>query len=438
MGSAYEPWTHARRHSLIPGGAHTYSRGDDQYPALAPEILVRGKGCQVWDQFDNRYLDWGMGLRSVILGYADVEVDQAAFEAAKKGINLSRVTIDELELAQLLTEIIPGAEMVKFGKNGSDATAAAIRLARAFTGRDLILRCRDNPFLGVHDWFIGSTVMNRGIPRSVADLTKTFAYNDLDEIDELINCFAGKVAAIILEPVGFQSPNPGYLVELKRRANDNGIVLIFDETITGFRLSIGGAQSYYGVTPDLSTFGKALANGYPLSALVGRREIMELGGIEHTSDRVFVMSSTYGAERASIAAGMTTIRKLQDSSILADNANVAENLVNSVRHSIDLFGLNNRIRVEGLSLLPKVTFLDDSQGEDFLLKTLFMQEMVIRGCLLPPYFMSVCAAHRQDELEITASAIHESLDFISNSGALDSPRDFVKGAEVKPVFRSKN
>ena len=438
MVSVFNEWTKDRRHSLIPGGAHTYSRGDDQYPENAPEILDRGKGCRVWDQYGRSFLDLGMGLRSIILGYADDEVDQAAYRAAKRGINLSRVTVDELELAHLLTEIIPSAEMVKFGKNGSDATAAAIRLARAYTGRDLVLRCRDNPFLGVHDWFIGSTVMNRGIPKSVSDLTIAFGYNDLDEINELIKKFGKDTAAIILEPVGFEAPEPGYLLALKELANKNGIVLIFDETITGFRLAIGGAQSLYGVIPDLSTFGKALANGYPLSALVGRREIMELGGIRHSSDRVFLMSSTYGAERASLAASMVTVRKLRESDILKSNAIIAEKLVESFRHSIEVFGLKNRVQIEGLPLLPKVTFWDRNKNEDFALKTLFMQEMVKQECLLPSYFMSICASHRLVELEIITTAIKNTLDFISNSGALDRPRDFLKGKEVKPVFRIRN
>jgi len=431
-------WTKDRRHTLIPGGAHTYSRGDDQYPENAPEILESGKGCRVWDQHGNSFLDFGMGLRSVILGYADDEVDLAAFSAAKRGINLSRVTVDELELAHLLTEIIPSAEMVKFGKNGSDATAAAIRLARAYTGRDLVLRCRDNPFLGVHDWFIGSTVMNRGIPPSVIGLTITFGYNDLDEINDLIKKLGQKIAAIILEPVGFEAPKPGYLAALKELSDSNGIVLIFDETITGFRLALGGAQSLYGVTPDLSTFGKALANGYPLSALVGRREIMELGGIRHTSDRVFLMSSTYGAERVSIAASMATVRKLRNSDILKSNAGIAQKLVDSFRKSIDVFDLTDRIRIEGLPLLPKVTFWDRNENEDFALKTLFMQEMVTRECLLPSYFMSICASHRLEELKIITAAIKNTLEFVSNSGALDRPRDFLKGDVVKPVFRTRN
>lgn len=438
MVSVFNEWTKARRHSLIPGGAHTYSRGDDQYPENAPEILDRGKGCRVWDQFGRSFLDLGMGLRSVILGYANDEVDQAAYNAAKRGINLSRVTVDELELAHLLTEIIPSAEMVKFGKNGSDATAAAIRLARAYTGRDLILRCRDNPFLGVHDWFIGSTVMNRGIPKSVRDLTIAFGYNDLDEINELIKKFGKYTAAIILEPVGFEAPKPGYLSALKELANKNGIVLIFDETITGFRLAIGGAQSLYGVIPDLSTFGKALANGYPLSALVGRREIMELGGIRHSSDRVFLMSSTYGAERVSLAASMVTVRKLRETDILKSNGIIAKMLVESFRHSVEVFGLKDRVQIEGLPLLPKVTFWDRNKNEDFALKTLFMQEMVKQECLLPSYFMSICASHRLVELKIITTAIKKTLDFISNSGALDRPSDFLRGKEVKPVFRIRN
>jgi glutamate-1-semialdehyde 2,1-aminomutase len=433
-----DKWNHDTRHGLIPGGAHTYSRGDDQFPSNAPELVTRGRGAYIWGQDGRKLVDWAMGLRSVSLGYADRGVDRAAIRALRAGINLSRPTPGEFELASTLVDLIPSAEMVKFGKNGSDATAAAIRLARAFTGRDLVLRCSSDPFLGVHDWFIGSTVMNTGVPDAVRELTKTFQYNDLDSVSSLIERYRGRVAALILEPVGAQEPQAGFLQGLRDITTLNGIVLIFDETITGFRVALGGAQSLYGVLPDLSTFGKGIANGYPLSVLAGRKSIMELGGIYYKEKKVFLMSSTYGAERASIAAAQETISRLASTNAISENSGVAQTIMNTFRSWVGHTVLNDRISTSGMDLLPVVKFHNSDQSDDPWLKTLFMQLMLCESILMAPYFLSVCASHRGAVVDRTVKALDKVMPRLVSAVESGTVQEQVEGSPVRTVFRASN
>ncbi|MFD4432981.1 glutamate-1-semialdehyde 2,1-aminomutase, partial [Nocardia sp. NPDC058497] len=281
----------ARLHDLVPGGAHTYARGADQYPEQMAPILVRGKGARVWDVDGNEFVEYGMGLRSVTLGHGYEPVVRAATLAAADGMSFSRPTELELLAAQDFLDLVPGADMVKFAKNGSDATSAAVRLARAVTGRTTIAVC-DQPFFSVDDWFIGTTDMASGIP--AVDTVK-FAYNDLDALAATL---AGDtVAAVFLEAAtAMAEPIPGYLEGVRGLCDRHGALLVFDEMITGFRWSAGGAQAVYGVTPDLSCWGKAMGNGFPISALAGKREYMELGGLRTERDRVFLLSTTHGPE----------------------------------------------------------------------------------------------------------------------------------------------
>ena len=283
-----------RAHALIPGGCHTYAKGDDQYPRLSPGFIRRGQGCRVWDVDGNEFIEYGMGLRSVVLGHAFPDVLRAVREALDSGSNFCRPSPLEVECAETLLRMVPGAEMVKFAKNGSDATTGAVKLARAFTGREMVAICSDHPFFSTDDWFIGVTAMDAGIPQAIKDLTVSFRYNDLESVRVLFDRFPSQIAALVLEPAATEEPRDGFLTELRRLAHDNGALLVFDEMITGFRWALGGAQALYGVQPDLSAFGKALANGFSASALVGRREIMELGGLRHRSERVFLLSTTHG------------------------------------------------------------------------------------------------------------------------------------------------
>src|SRR4051812_9354393 len=287
-----------RLQRAIPGGAHTYSRGDDQYPSNAPQILERGKGAYVWDAEGTQYLDYGMALRAVTIGYANERVNAAAAREMAKGVNLTRASMTELEAAELLVDLIPSADMVKFGKNGSNVTTAAVKIARAFTGRRYVCIPRQHPFFSFDDWFIGTTALKRGVAMEQAASTLVFDYNDLASLEALFADHPGEIAAVMMEPATHIVPAGGcdvveqwpdhdcaacpgcrtnFLHQVRALTEREGALLIFDEMITGFRWHLGGGQAYFGVTPDLSTFGKAMANGFSLAAVTGRREVMEVG-----------------------------------------------------------------------------------------------------------------------------------------------------------------
>ena len=271
-----------KAHALIPGGCHTYAKGDDQYPVLAPGFIQRGSGSHVFDVDGHEYIEYGMGNRAVGLGHAYPPVVRAVRDALQDGCNFTRPSAIEVECAESFLELIDGAEMVKFCKDGSDATSGAVRLARAYTGRDMIACCADHPFFSTDDWFIGTTKMNAGIPASVSALTATFRYNDIASVKALFEDYPGRIAAIILEPAKADEPQNNFLQEARRIAHENGALFILDEMITGFRWHLRGAQKLYDVEPDLSCFGKALGNGFAISALAGKAEYMQLGGLTQT------------------------------------------------------------------------------------------------------------------------------------------------------------
>ena len=326
-----------RLHRVIPGGAHTYSRGDDQYPLNAPPILSHGEGAYVFDAEGKRYLDYGMALRAVTLGYGYQPVAQAAIDEIRKGNQLTRASLTELAAAETLVDLIPCADMVKFGKNGSTMTTAAIKLARAYTGRKYLAICGDHPFFSYDDWFIGSTVVDRGVPQESASLTLKFAYNDPGSLAALFERYPGKIACVLLEPATASSPCPtpcadalrpgccrgcatnrvNFLHQAREICQQNGALFILDEMITGFRWDLGGAQSYFDVEPDLATFGKGMANGFSVSALVGKREIMELGGIlQEGAERLFLISTTHGAEMNGLGAFLKTVEAYRELNVV--------------------------------------------------------------------------------------------------------------------------
>src|SRR3984957_6797941 len=285
-----------RAHELIPGGAHTYSKGDDQFPECAPPFIERGKGCHAWDIDGNEFIEYGMGLRAVTLGHAFEPVVEAAYQQMQRGANFTRPARIEVEAADEFLRLVDGADMVKFAKNGSDVTTAAVKLARAYTGGDLVGIWGDQPFFSTDDWFIGTTEMNAGIPQAVINMTLKFRYNDIESLRELIEKHPGQIACVLMEAETTTPPTAGYLEAVKELCERHGMVLIFDEMITGFRWHLSGAQKFHGVIPHLSTFGKAMGNGFAIAALVGKREFMRLGGIDHDQPRVFLLSTTHGAE----------------------------------------------------------------------------------------------------------------------------------------------
>jgi glutamate-1-semialdehyde 2,1-aminomutase len=301
----------ARALETIPLASQTFSKSTVQFPVgAAPLFLEKGAGSKVWDVDGNEYLDFMSALLCVSIGYADEDVTNAVCDQIKTGVSFSLPHRLEMEVAEQLVDLIPCAEKVRFGKNGSDATSAAIRLARAYTNKDMVLVCG---YHGWQDWYIGSTTRSLGVPKSTAELTKVFKYNDIDSLSDLVKAHQGKIAAIIMEPMNVAFPAPGYLKAVQQIAKEEGAVFIFDETITGCRFAKGGAQEYFGITPDLATFGKGLANGFPLSAVVGKTEIMDL------MEDIF-FSGTFGGETASLAAAkvvLTKVNKLDVPAILS-------------------------------------------------------------------------------------------------------------------------
>ena len=336
-----------KAHTLIPGGCHTYAKGDDQYPQLAPGFIVRGKGCHVWDVDGNEYIEYGMGLRSVTLGHAYDSVNEAAYRQMLLGHNFVRPSPVEVDCAEEFLSMITGAEMVKFGKNGSDATNAAVKLARAYTGRDLIAICGDHAFFSVDDWFIGTTAMSAGIPKAIKDLTVKFRYNDTESVQALFDQYPNQIACVILEPEKDVPPANNFLHRLQSLCSQNGVVFILDEMITGFRWHNGGGQGYYHIVPDMSAFGKAMGNGFSIAALAGKREIMKLGGLDHDQERVFLLSLTHGAENSNLAAALEVMKIFKREPVVNTIWKTGERLASGIQKSIDEHRLNGYFKLIG-------------------------------------------------------------------------------------------
>jgi glutamate-1-semialdehyde 2,1-aminomutase len=426
----------SRAHALIPGGAHTYSKGDDQFPEIAPGFLVRGKKARVWDPDGNEYVDWGMGLRAVILGHADPGVIEAVTAELANGSNFTRPSPIEVEVAELLAEHIPSAEMVKFAKNGSDVTTAAVRLSRAFTGRDLIVRCADHPFYSVHDWFIGDTVVNAGIPNAVRNLTKRFRYNSVESLEAVFAEHPNQVAAVILEAVTVEEPQPGFLQGVRDLCSREGAILIFDEIITGFRFAARGAQSYFGVTPDLSTWSKAIGNGLSVSALCGRKDVMERGGLRHEHDRVFLLSNTFGGETHHLAALREVANRVFAGGVIERIWEVGRQLKSGFTAAATAAGIGEHARITGYDCSPIQTFTDSDGAPSPALRTLFLQEMVRRGVLIP--YIAPSAAHSDEDIRITVDAAGESFEILAKALASGTTDGLLIGEPTKPVFRQRN
>lgn len=420
----------SRLHDLVPGGAHTYARGSDQYPEHMSPILVRGAGCHVWDVDGNEYVEYGMGLRAVTLGHAYPPVTEAVRAAISHGINFSRPTVHELAAAEDFLRLVPGADMVKFAKNGSDVTTAAVRLARAATGRVTIAIC-EQPFFSTDDWFIGTTAMSAGIPHK-ASSTAQFAYNDMSSLAEAL---AGNdVACVVMEAAtATAEPLPGYLEEVRALCDRTGTLLVFDEMITGFRWSAGGAQAVYGVTPDLSCWGKAMGNGFPLSALAGKREFMELGGLRTDRDRVFLLSTTHGPETASLAAFRAVAEAYRGDEPVARMERAGRRLAEGVMAAAGETGLADHVQVVGRpSCLVYVT-RDAALNPSQAYRTLFLQELLRRGVLGQSFVTS--AAHSDRDVDYTVGAVRSALRVYRRAIEDGSVGNHLKGRPVAPAIR---
>lgn len=425
-----------RAHALIPGGCHTYAKGDDQYPVLSPGFIVRGLGCHVWDADGNEFIEYGMGNRAVVLGHAHAKVVEAARRELAHGSNFTRPAAIEIACAEQFLALVEGAEMVKFCKDGSDATSGAVRLARAYTGRDLIALCADHPFFSTDDWFIGTTPMGAGVPEAVRRLTLSFRYDDLASVEALFAQHPGQVAGVILEPMRDREPSQGFLDKLQALCRDHGALLIFDEMITGFRWHNGGGQAYFGIVPDLSCFGKALGNGFSVSALAGRREFMRLGGLDHHDrPRVFLLSTTHGGETHALAAAIATMQVYEREPVVEHLATQGQRLRRGVEQVVARHGLAGFVTVVGH---PSCLFYvargpDGTPSQAF--RSLLLQETIRRGVLMPSLVVSY--AHSDEDIDRTVEAIDGALEVYRR--ALDAGVErYLVGRPSQTVYRSFN
>jgi glutamate-1-semialdehyde 2,1-aminomutase len=419
-----------RLHELIPGGAHTYARGSDQLPEFMTPVLTRGSGCRVWDADGNSYVEYGMGLRSVTLGHGYRPVIDAVSSAIADGVSFTRPSVLELAAAEDFLSLAPAADMVKFAKNGSDVTTAAVKLARAATGRRRIAMCTQ-PFFSTDDWFIGTTAMNAGIPDDAADAV-LFDYNDLESLSKAL---AGNdIACVVMEAANATAePEDGYLEGVRRVCDSHGSLLVFDEMVTGFRWSMHGAQAVYGVEPDLSCWGKAMANGFPLAALAGKREHMELGGLRTERDRVFLLSTTHGPETASLAAFRAVVHAYRTEDPVGRMEHAGRLLARGVDEAVAAFGLGDYVSVIGRpSCMIFVTRGPDGAPSQAY-RTLFLQELLRRGVLGQSFITS--AAHTAVDVEVTVDAVRGALPLYRRAIDAGSTDGLLEGRPVAPALR---
>lgn len=449
----------ARLHRAIPGGAHTYSRGDDQFPAIAPPLFVRGKGAYAWDSRDQRYLDYGMALRAVTLGYADARVNAAAAAEMDKGVNLTRATLTELRAAETLIDLVPSIEMVKFGKNGSNVTTAAVKIARAYTGRRYVCVPRQQPFFSFDDWFIGTTALKRGIPADQTSATLVFDYNDLASLQALFDAHPGQIAAVMLEPATTLTPCPpactrpprwpdsglcascdcnpqNFLQQVQAVCRKDGALFVLDEMITGFRWHLQGAQTFFGVQPDITTFGKGMANGFSVAAVGGRREVMEVGSIDRPGmERTFLLSTTHGAEMTGLGAFMATAQIYRDEDVVAHLWRYGAALRDGMAEVAAKHKLSAHFQTDGPPISLNYLTRDADGKLSLPMRTLLAQELLKRGVMMP--WIAISQAHGPSELQLTLEALDGALGVYAQAldGGVES---FLQGPAIRPVFRTHN
>ena len=429
-------------HNLIPGGAHTYSKGDDQFPLLSPAAISYGKGAYVWDIDGNQFLDCSMGLTSVSLGHAYEPVLDVVKQELYKGVNFQRPSVLEMETAQKFLSLIPQHDMIKFAKNGSIVTTAAVKLARAFTGRKLIAIPADHPFYSYDDWFIGTTTCNKGVPNEISDLSVTFKSCDINSLKQLFERYPDQIACVITEPEKSSCGNgcaclgsaAVFLKEAIDLSHQEGALFIIDEMVSGFKSAFPGSMTKYDLKPDMATWGKGIANGFSFCALTGTKEIMELGGITNIGEeKVFLISTTHGGETHAMAAANATIDVFQQQDVVKHNHQIGDALILGCREAIIAVGASHLVDVIPCNWLVAFTF-KDSQGQvSAAMRTLAMQEMIKRGILFQGAF-SPCFNHSLDDVAYFVEAFSQTL-FILQEAEKVGVENILIGEATKPVFR---
>lgn len=397
-----------------------------------------------------------MALRAVTLGYANPRVNQAAIQQIEKGNNLTRASLVELEAAELMTQIIPGAEMVKFAKNGSNATTAAAKIARAYTAKRYICVPRQHPFFSFDDWFIGTTTLQRGIPQEHVSSTLVFDYNDIHSLLSLFDAYPGQIAAVMLEPATTITPcatdcselsadstcltcshkEKNFLHQVQALCRKEHALFILDEMITGFRWALEGAAYYFGVQPDLMTFGKGMANGFSVAAVTGRREVMEVGAIDKSgAERMFLLSTTHGGEMSSLGAFIETVKIYQEEDICRKLWDFGSHLKTQMNELAVELGIQDFFEMMGPAISLNYVTRDPQGNVSLEYRTLFNQEMIRNRVLMP--WIAQSWSHQKEELDQTLNAARSALEIYSRA-LEEGLGNHLNGPTIKPVFRKFN
>ena len=409
----------------VPLGSQTFSKSKTQLPVgVSPFFASKGQGSHLWDVDGNEYVDFVNSLASITLGYNDPDVTRSVTEQLQNGTIYSISHELEFKVAEKIIEMVPCAEMVRFGKNGSDATAGALRLARAYTKRDHVLVCG---YHGWQDWYIGSTTRDLGVPQVVKDLTHKFFYNDIQSLQTKLEELKGKVAAVILEPVNLVAPTDNFLQKVKDLTHQHGAVLIFDETITGFRYANGGAQEFFDVIPDLACFGKGLANGYPVSAVAGKAEIMKL------MEEIF-FSFTFGGETLSLAASYAVLNKLQQKPVIKTLFETGKKVIDGLNRLIDEFDLAEVFSVSGYPVWSFLIIKDTEQYNSWELKTLLLQEMFANGIFMIGTH-NISFAHSDEDVAALLKSYRSYFEKVKVVFEQNNLPTMLRCEPLKPLFK---
>lgn len=413
---------------LIPSGVQTFSKMPLQHvDGVSPKYIHKSKKCFSWDIDNNKYIDYMCGLGPIILGYADKVINNSV----KNEINLGNIpslpSLLETKLALKLNKLIPCAEMVRFGKNGSDVTQAAIRAARGITGRDKVAICG---YHGWHDWYIGTTTRDLGVPNTIKKLSLKFNYNDINSLNDLFKKNKRKIAAVIMEPTNFIRPKEKFLEKVKDLCEQNNTLLIFDEVITGFRMNIGGAQKVFKVTPDIACFGKAMANGFPLSAIVGKKKYMEI------FDEVF-FSFTFGGETSAIAASLSTIEEIKKRGTIKYINTYGNDLIKNFNKLAKKYKIENYLKATGYGWWPLLNFYDYEGKPSKLLESIFRQEIIRQG-ILTRSGIFITSSHSKKVFEKTMKIFDITLKTIKKGIINNNLKHLLDGKVIEPVIRSES
>lgn len=414
----------AREVNVSPLAAQTYSKSYRYFcRGVAPSYMDHGEGCYIYDVDGNKFIDFMCALGPITIGYNDPAVNEAVINQVHKFASGSLQSELEVQLAEKLCEIIPCAEMVRFVKNGGDATTAAIRLARAFTGRDVVLM---SGYHGMHDWSIGASTNNKGVPKAVCDLTKNFTYNDFDDLENKLK--ENEVAAVILEPIQSNGPKDGYLDGVKELTHKYGAILIFDEVVSGFHYALGGAQEVFNVTPDLVAFGKGMGNGYPISAVAGRKDLLE-----QIEQGVFV-STTFGGDSIAMAASLATLNILSQPGFYEHIIKIGTIIRDGIQERIDKYGLNDILSVSGMPAHCGLAFEGHGSLSYLDIQSVYSQTMIQNGILVfAIYFLN--AHHTEKEAQAYLDATDKAFALIRKAVDNDCVDDILIGGKVDPVFK---